>query len=160
MYFFRNYKNAIKVTLLYVIVMLGLIGGLYILGYNMGIGTDEFVLAMYFVLAEFFVVTGAYNFWYRRTNRAIADELFNDKMIKIAQSTSIGPMIVSLILSGGIVAAAIVGASMGLIFANLDNMVFIAVAVSAEAIIGNILLILFFYPAVCFAGPGRIVGQF
>ena len=160
MNFYRDFKNAFRVTLVYLFILAALVGVLYMIGYNAGIGTDEFVQAIGFVLAEFMVEIVAYYLWYRHTNRAIAGEIFNDEMVRIAHEAGTLPMVVSLVLSGAIAGIALLGASMGYVFADLDNMAFVAVAVSAEAIIGNILLILFIYPAVGFAGPGRISGQY
>ena len=151
-----EYKNLSKGILGIVALMLLDILALNQASYYLGAGTAAFNLSILFVIAQTSVICLAYVFWYRRVSR-IAAEMFNiEEMRRMAFHHKNRYQFVSLLLTGGISAAAMLCMVFNILFAGI-NAAYCYMAVFSMFFTGNLAL----WILMRFLGlPNRVTGTF
>ena len=155
---FRNteYGNMVKGIFILVLITFLVMGGLYPTAYLMGAGDTAYSISVYFVVAQGFCITLLYCHWYKKTNNLAKDMFNNSEMRKAAGSYAIRHLLLSIGITLGIAAIALLVTFLNLIFVGISQ-IYSFTSVISEGVIGNLTLGLLLWH---FGLPNRVLGRY
>lgn len=151
-----EYGNMVKGIFILVLITFLVMGGLYPTAYLMGAGDTAYSFSVYFVAAEGLSITLLYWRWYKKSNNLAKDMFNNSEMRKAARSCAVRYLLLSIGITLGIAAVALLATFLNLIFVGISQ-IYSFTSVLSEWLIGNITLwLLMWY----FGLPNRVLGRY